>query len=211
MQVASSYGCRFSNYKKNVKMLGPSSTYDFESVFWVCALSATVFFFIRIALMVFLGLGHHDTDVDVYHDTTTPEGSESSFTILSINSVTAFLMMFGWSGLACLKGHEFSLPISLLIAFIVATFCMFFTAYLFRLAMKLTSSGDLFSMEELIDQIGSVYLQIPEEGMGKIQIPARGITRELQAISEDKKEIGAFKSVKIVRIVDSNTVSVRET
>lgn len=196
-----------------------TNTGTLENIFWFCAIGGTVFFVIRFGMLL-LGASHGDggdfQDVDMHGgdlhgDGHDGSGSDAHFSVLSINSITAFIMMFGWAGLTSYKQFTLGVIASALIALIVGVLCMFFTAYLFQAARKLVSKGTVFKIEDSVGKKASVYQRIPEQGKGRINLSVPGSnTRELDALSEDKKVIDSFKTVEIVKVVDHQTVSVRE-
>ncbi len=75
----------------------------------------------------------------------------------------------------------------------------------------MVSKGGTFSIKSTVGKKASVYQKIPADGKGRINYSLPGSnTRELDAVSEDKKDIESFKTVEIVNTIDNNTVSVRE-
>ncbi|MFC2140525.1 hypothetical protein ACFLQ1_02255, partial [Candidatus Auribacterota bacterium] len=148
-----------------------------------------------------------DVDVDGDFDVD----SDVAFELISINSLTAFFMMFGWIGLSCYKQFSLNSALSILIATAAGICCMLITAFLFRVAKKLVSQGVKFNIADTVGKVASVYLKIPTQGKGKIQISINdGMTRELAAISKDHEEIDSFQSVEIVEVIDANTVAVKK-
>lgn len=186
-----------SNFWMQLPVLG--------KVFAVCALVATIFFFIRVVLML-MG-ADADADVDVDMDVELDSGA--AFEVLSINSIVAFLMMFGWMGLAC---HiQFAMPASksIIFAILAGSASMIVTALLFKSAKSLASAGAKFTVIELVGSVGTVYQKIPEAGKGRIQIKTKnGMMREVDAIAKDKQEIASFVNIKVVSTIDDNTVEV---
>jgi hypothetical protein len=172
-------------------------------IFWLCAISGTLFFALRL-LMMLIGSDGADGDLDF-------EGSDHAFEVLSITSITAFIMMFGWSGLTCHLQYGYSSPKSILIALGVGVFAMMTIAWLFQIAKSLTSRGSVFNIDDAIGLNAQVYQEIPAKGIGKINVTMRkGFSRELDASSTDNVKIASFQSVKIVKVVDARTVSVRK-
>jgi hypothetical protein len=194
-----------------------TSTGGFETTFWVCAIGGTVFFALRIVLVVFTGFGdfgfHADglgdgggdalgVDHDMAHD------SDVAFQFLSVNSLTAFVMMFGWAGLAAYKQYGFGYFITGLIAVLAGVGMMLITSYLFVLARKLTTQGAGFSLSQAVGENASVYLRIPEGGTGKIQLNLNGILREIEAQSASGESIESFTNVKVLRVLGPSLVQV---
>lgn len=179
-------------------------------VFWCCAIGGTTFFMIRLVMML---IGNNfDMHVDDVHSGIHMDThSDAAFQLFSINSMTAFLMMFGWGGLTAYVQYKLSPTFSILIAFIVGIAAMFTIALLFKLALRLVSKGEEFKIEDTVGLNASVYQRIPADGSGKVNVSLPGgILRELDAVSEEKVEIDSFKTVKVVKVIDTKTISVRK-
>jgi len=196
-----------------------------EMVFWVCAVGGTTFFVLRVALMLFAGIGDLDAemdgdvgDLDAGHDLgadgdvhSDMDGSNVAFKLLSLNAITGFFMMFGWVGLAGFRQYGWGSALSTLAGSVAGIITMFLTGLLFQQARRLVSSGANFKVSDTLNLEGSVYTRIPAQGRGKVNIVVGDLTRELDAVSEDGVDIDSFVSVRVVRIVDGITVSVRST
>jgi len=173
-----------------------------DKLFAVCAAISTVIFLLRMLSMVAGG----DADIADAGDV-----ADASFQILSINTVTAFLMMFGWMGLAAHRQFNLSAGLALWWGLGAGGFSMLVTAWLFSAARKLTSKGSVFTIDELVGCNGSVYQQIPAKGRGRIQIKSTdGMLREVDAVSADGTVIQSFSTITVVSVVDHQTVTVKE-
>lgn len=120
-------------------------------------------------------------------------------------------MTFGWAGLAGQKQFGLGTTLSFVIASVAGGLAMFTTAYLFKLMGKLSSAGDVFSVQKTLGLSGSVYAQIPAEGRGQIRLSVNNATRFIDAISEDRTNLESFVDVTVVRVVDGTTVAVRKS
>lgn len=199
-----------------------------ELMFWSFAVFGTLFFFLRVAAMAIGGFGSDDLDADADgHFDADGDGdvvdaelvedgqghhghaSDAAFKLLSVHTVTGFCMMFGWMGLASYKQFGLGAPLSVLAAFAAGFSTMYATAWLFKMASHMTSMGASFTAKDLVGKEATVYLRIPESGRGKIQIGVDGITRFIEAVSDDGAEIDSFKVVQVTRAMDASTVAVR--
>lgn len=195
-------------------------TFDFfasadstEKLFWVFAVFGTLFFLIRVVFAIVGGFGVEDADGGGEGTADDADGSHESdvaFKLISLNSVTGFLMMFGWVGLASYKDHGLIAAQAVLAAFVGGLVTMALTAQLFRIAMNFTSKGSRFTIKSLVGANGSVYVRIPSDGRGQVQVSHNDRTRTLEAISEDHVELESFTNIKVVKVVDPRTVSVRK-
>lgn len=187
-----------------------------EIAFWSFALGGTLFFVLRLVGMVFGGFGSDhagDAGHDVGDDSGMDhpgDGTETAFKLVSVNSLTGFFMMFGWSGLTMYRQFNFGEGLSLLTAFVVGGVTMVATAYLFRAMMRMQSGGDDFSVSKTVGLTGSVYMKIPSEGRGQVKITYNGVGRLIEAISKDRVEIESFQNIRVVELFDSNTVIVQK-
>lgn len=181
------------------------STWD--PLFWASATLGTTFFLLRVIMSLFGGgFFEHDADIDdlhggVHHD-------DSLFKFLSTHSLSGFLMMFGWAGLACTV--QFNMPTgqSLLIALASGMAMLGITAMMMRAAMSLESSGAVFSSKKALGLTGTVSQRVPAHGHGKVQLVINNSTRELLAQSHDKKPIESFTVVKVLKVIDHEIVEI---
>jgi len=180
-----------------------------EQIFWICASVGTLFFLLRTIMMLVSGDGDVDVDGDGDVD-IDQDASGDAFQLISVNSITAFIMMFGWSGLTAYAQFDLGSSQSLVIAFIVGVICMLITAYLFQLAKNLVSRGNQFNINKTVGLNGAVQQTIPNKGVGRVTVTVNGMAREMNAVSENNKEIPSFTQVTIVRVVNSNTIAVKK-
>ncbi|MBN1501298.1 MAG: hypothetical protein JW982_14155 [Spirochaetes bacterium] len=191
-----------------------------DYIFFILAVFSSVFFILRVIVMIVAGGFDADASSDVsMHSDISSDGAHSvhadnsdsldSFHILSINSITAFIMIFGWIGLAAHRQFLFEEAISVFFAFLAGMSAMIATAYVFKFAMKLASSGSVFNINDLVGKKGNVYQRIDAEKGGKIQITSNDeITREIDAVSYDNSTIESFCTVEVVEVINNTTVAV---
>jgi hypothetical protein len=184
-------------------------------VFWGAAIFGSVFFILRVVLFVVGGFG---ADVDdgspldgesaqLAHSQEL-EASDGAFKLLSLNSITGFIAMFGWAGLAAYSQYGLPFPVALLIAGGSGLGVLFITAALFYFAMRLKSPGAEFDINRAVGSTAEVYLRIAPSGMGKISFVVNGTKRECNAVSGSGEAIPSFEKVTITGVVDSHTVKV---
>jgi membrane protein implicated in regulation of membrane protease activity len=181
-----------------------------ERIFWICALTGSLFFLLKVVTAMFSSFGDHSSLSEVDGDPDL-SSSDQAFKLFSIHSLTGFFMMFGWVGLASYKQFMFSSELSTLIAFIGGLLMMIITSMMFKLAAYFVSPGSSFSLDQLKGKYATVYQEIPADGTGKIHITVDGILREVQAVSLTKKKINSFTHVEIVQVPGNQTVVVSES
>lgn len=199
-----------------------------EVTFWCFAIFGTVFFFLRVMLMVVGGFGAEDLDGDVDGDLDMdPDGdlhggheteahhsdsltaSDAAFKLLSIHTLTGFFMMLGWVGLTCYKQFGLSAPISSALAFVGGIATMYMIAFMYKTMLSLASPGARFNIEDMVGKNATVYQRILDDGVGQVQYSDKGISRTVDAVSEDKKTIDSFEMVEVVRVMSPRRVMVK--
>ena len=190
-----------------------------EKTFLVCALIGSTLFLIR-TILFFIG-GDADTDVDgdihidghldfdggIDADVDVSDishiDSAASFHIFSLHGITGFFMMFGLIGLAMSKQSNLGPAISVLGGLISGIITMWLVAKIFMSMKKLQSDGTL-NLNNAIGQEGTVYLNIPAEGTGKVQVVVQERLKIFNAVSAKKEEIKTGENIKILKVVSGN-------
>ena len=175
--------------------------------FGVPAVIGSVFFVLRMVLMLVGGdLGHGGMDahgVDVHHG-----DSSDAFKLLSVQSIAAFLMGFGWGGLAAHVGADWPWTASTLFAFGCGIGMVWLLAMLLRAMISLQSSGNV-SLDDAVGVEADVYVTVPAEGHGRGQV--RVVINNRQRICNAVTQGEALPSrsrVRIINVNKDNTVTV---
>ena len=191
--------------------------FDQEALlFTVPALLGTAVFLVRLGLMTIVGIGHdldvpHDVDiphdVDLGHDVESGD-STAAFNLLSIQSVAAFLMGFGWGGVGGLIGFEWSFPRSLLLGFGFGVVLVWLLGILMKAMYDLQSSGNV-RVEDAVGIEGQVYANVPTggEGRGQVRVVIDDRARIYNAVS-DGDPIKTGSRVRVVRVNEDRTLTV---
>ncbi len=183
-----------------------------DKFFAFCAILGGLLFLARMVLM-FLG-AHDGMDVDAHGDFGAGHGdaghtdTDMSFKLLTFQGLTAFFMMFGLVGLGMHYQSGMGTTISVFAAMAAGVGSMWIIARIFALMMRLEESGTL-DLKQAIGEEGTVYLNIPADGTGKVQVAVDDRLREFEAYAKDKIEIKTGERVKVVWI-DSDDVLVVE-
>lgn len=181
-----------------------------ERVFFFCAVVSGLFFLLRIALLL-VGVGHGTGDLtphmDMTHDTHIVGSSDTSFQLLSIQSLTAFFLMFGLVGLTLTRGSGINEGLAILGAFVAGLGTMFLIAYITALMFRLQSSGTM-DVRKAVGEEGTVYLTIPADGTGQAQISVQNRLSIFDAVAADKKPIKTGEHIKVVRVTEGKILVV---
>ena len=172
-------------------------------------IGGTLFLF-RIVMQVFGAGDHGDLDASADIDLSDGDighGTVSSFQLLSLQGISSFLMMFGLVGLALYE--QSGLPAFLAVpgALAAGLGSVWIVGKIFVYMMRLQSSGNL-DPSSAAGQEGIVYLTVPPEGKGKVQINIQNRQREYEAISDRKEELKTGARVRVVRVINGNVMVV---
>jgi hypothetical protein len=200
-----------------------------ETVFLGSAVIGGTLFLLRMLTLVIGGLdfGDHDIPADFdggldggldadlggdFHGDVGFDGevdhpsADFSFKFLSLQGLTAFFMMFGIVGLALLRANLWPL-ISISGGTVAGLFTVWVIGMIFTLMRQLQSEGTL-QIKNAIGQQGSVYLTIPANASGQVQVAVQGSLKIFDAISDDKKKIATGEKIKVVNVIDNKTLVV---
>ncbi len=172
-------------------------------------------FLIRLVL-VFAGMGDHDTgagddlDVDDAHggDAHHHADADLDFKLLSLQGLTAFFMVFGLVGLAMSRGSGFLAVPSVVVGLLAGGLVVFVLKKMFQGFGKLQHSGTL-ELKNAIGQEGTVYLTIPGNEPGKVNVVIQGRLQLFDALSQDQEKIETGARVKVIDLTNGNVLVVR--
>jgi hypothetical protein len=178
----------------------------FEKIYWVVALIASA---ILIILLILTLLGGDAEDMDAGDVDVDVEGDYGiGFQFLSFKNLMGFLTIFGWSGIACLD-EGLSKGLTVLISIVCGLLMMFAMASLFYYLGKLQSSGTL-RLKSALNQVGEVYLTIGagRSKIGKVSITVQGTLRELEALTDEEKDLVLGNVVRVKDITENGLLIV---
>lgn len=203
-----------------------------EQVYLMCAIFGGGLFILRTILML-AGFGGSDTDVDtdletnvdIHMDTGSGDldydhghfedidhgdhgDHDAGLKLLTIQGITAFIMMFGLTGFAFSRSSLLGSILTAGVGILVGLFAMWLIAKGFALMRSLQSTGTM-RISDAIGEEGTIYLTIPAEGIGKIQITISGRLMVMDAVSQDKVELKTGERACVSEITSGGMLSVR--
>lgn len=169
--------------------------------FYAIAISTSFLMVLQLIMMI---VGFDGDDMD----DGDSEGGDGDVKLLSIRTVTAFFAGFGWTGVAALNSGS-SLGVAMLLAIGVGSIFMGSVILLMRALYAMRHSGTL-DYRNAIGQVGSVYLRIPPamSNPGQIEVTVQGRLRVVQAFTGSETEIANQTRVRVVDVMDQNTLIV---
>jgi len=178
--------------------------------FTLAAVLGTALFLLRIAMML-LGGGdvdfHHDVSTDNFADAHHGDPSDS-FKLISIQSVAAFLMGFGWAALGSLLGQGWNPLVSALVGVVGGVAIVWLLGLSLKAVYDLQTSGNV-DTEQAVGCEGTVYVGIPAqgEGRGQVLVVVDDRQRTYDAISIGPPILSQAR-VRVIAVSDSNTLAV---
>ncbi len=125
----------------------------------------------------------------------------------SVQNISAFLMVFGLIGLGLTRYSGINTFIATIVGFICGTITAFVFTKMTQAVMRMSSSGNK-KISSALGKVGTVYLRIPKEGTGQIQVTVSGRFEICDAESIDKEEIPYGEKVQVVGIKKGNILRV---
>ncbi len=201
-----------------------------EQVFYIIGLASTLVVFLQMLLLLLgftqeLDMAEGGTDVDGFDpggvdadldmdldadaDLDVDDSGGSGLRLISVRTVMAFFVGFGWSGALAME-NGFAVTRSTLIALGGGAVFMGIVYYIMTFFLSLRHSGSL-DYRSAIGKPATVYLDIPpnKSGTGKVQVKIQGRVKTIDAVSEEAKKIDSQSRVQVVGLQDENTVIVK--
>lgn len=170
----------------------------FEIFFLICAFVGGFFVVVRLVMQFVGAVDDFDMDIDTDIDAEHSD-SDVGFKLLSMHSLTSFLMMFGLVGLALYRQSGVGFVPSILGATLGGFFSVWVIGRLFALFAGMQSSGTLQTAES-VGSTGTVYMTIPEDGTGRVTINFKNRLREFDASTNGRVRLETGVMVKVVQV-----------
>jgi membrane protein implicated in regulation of membrane protease activity len=180
-----------------------------DLAFLAAALLGGIVFVVRL-ITQFAGIEHHDvTDMAPDNIDSHLGDSDLSFKLLTIQGVSGFLLMFGLVGLL-LNREILTGPLVAMVGAVIAGFlALLLIQQSYQSMFKMQTSGNI-DFKQALNQEGTVYLTIPEEGEGQIQIPFQNKMHIVSAVSKHRQAIPTGSKVKVLDIEKKNVLIVEK-
>ena len=175
-----------------------------QLIFASSAVLGGVLFLLWFALMMIGGIaadvfdGIFGTDFDAM-------GADASFKALTFQGIMAFMMFFGLGGLYVLEGDSDQTSLAIVVGSVTGFASMYGTGKLFQLFVSLQSDGTI-DMDDSIGSVGTIYLRIPEGGIGQIQVESGNAMRTYNAKSEDGQGMATGEFAEVIDVFSSTLI-----
>ena len=173
-----------------------------ETVFFSMATFGGSIFVIS-TIIQFLGGGDADSvDGALADGDTGSDGGEPGFKVFSIQSIGAFSLVSGSTGLALSKDLGLPEGVSVMAAIGAGGAILWFMSLIFKTFLRFSSNGALDYSQALLEE-GDVYLTVPADGTGLIQLNIQGRLVTASARTLDGQSIPTGSRV-VVREIDQD-------
>ena len=182
-----------------------------EVIYWASTIIGGTLFILRLGMML-IGGGMSDDGVDAALDAGDMPGDHAdadiSFKLLSVQGLTSFFMMFGLVGLALLRANLHEL-ITVVGGILAGLAMVAITGVVFTQMKRLQTEGTI-NIQNTVGTDGTVYLTIPKNGTGQVQIIAQGSLKIFDAVSSNKNQIATGEKVRVTGVASGNTLIVEK-
>lgn len=174
------------------------------------ALSTAVGAALLVLRLVLMMLGAGDAgDVDVPEDADfdVADASDASFRVMSVQGLMAFFLMFGLVGLALSREAQLGGAVAFVGALTAGIAAMVVIGLIYLFFQRMQSSGNIV-MRNAVGMEGTVYLTIPADGTGQIQVSIQGRLRVEDALTESGRPLSTGTPVRVTGLRGSQTLIV---
>jgi membrane protein implicated in regulation of membrane protease activity len=163
-------------------------------IYYYIATFSMILFVLKILIFIFVG-----GDSEVVADFNSEIDTDCSFNFLSVQSIIAFFMGFGWTGYPCLVQFEFGQVKSFIFALIVGLIFFFVNAGL-MFAVKKLEKKVVKDKTTALNEVGQAYINFAPKSKGQVEIVINGQLSVVDAMNNSDEEIKAFDIVEVVKI-----------
>jgi hypothetical protein len=173
-----------------------------KQIFYAIGLFSLAVLLLQI-LLTLIGVGHHDADFSGHGDHDTGIG------LLTVRTVTAFFVGFGWTG-AIMLNRGYSMTAAIAAGTATGVVFLLATAFLIRNLLRLQSGGGNVDYNNAIGLIGTVYTTVPaaEAGGGQIELMIQGRLMMAEAYTKAAWNLKPNSKAKVVALIGRSTLLV---
>jgi len=174
-----------------------------RQIFYAIGIISLGILLIQIFLAV-IGLdGHHDADLSGHGD------HDSGIGLITVRTVTAFFVGFGWTG-AIMLNRGYSVIAAIFAGTAVGMAFLLATWFLIHNLLRLQSSGGNVDYNNAIGTVGTVYTTIPaaEAGGGQLELMIQGRLMMAEAYTKATWNLKPNSKAKVVALIGRSTLLV---
>jgi len=174
-----------------------------EKIFYGIAFASSLVMFVQFVLTLIGGV------FDVADSEFEIEGTDGDLGVLSIRTICAFFVGFGWGGITALNMYDGDIFIATIAGFITGSLFLFAVLWTMRGLHSLKEDGTV-DIKNSVGTNGRVYLPVPpnREGTGLVQVVIQGREREVVALTDSAEELENRTRITVLEQIDPQTVLV---
>ena len=174
-----------------------------KQIFYAIGLLSLAILLLQI-LLVAIGIGHHgDADFSGHAD------HDSGVGLLTVRTVTAFFVGFGWTGVIMLN-HGYSIVAAIVAGAATGMLFLLTTWFLIHNLLRLQSGGGNVDYKNAIGSVGTVYITIPaaETSGGQIELNIQGRLMMAEAYTKAPWSLKPNSKARVVALIGQSTLLV---
>jgi uncharacterized membrane protein YfcA len=173
-----------------------------KQIFYAIGLFSLAVLLLQIVLTL-IGVGHHDADFSGHGD------HDSGMGLLTVRTVTAFFVGFGWTGVLMLN-RGYSTPAAIAAGTGTGALFLFTTWFLIHNLLRLQSTGGNVDYNNALGTVGTVYVTIPaaEAGGGQIELTIQGRLMMAEAYTKAARNLLPNSKARVVGLIGQSTLLV---
>ncbi len=173
-----------------------------RQIFYAIGIVALAVLLLQLVLTLVGVDAHHDADLSGHGD------HPSGLGLLSIRTVTAFFVGFGWGG-ATLLNHGYSVPVAIAGGSGLGLLFLLGTAFLIRNLLRLQSSGNL-DYRNALGVVGTIYSTVPaaEKGGGQLELVLQGRLMMAEAYTKAAHDLKPGSKARVIELIGLSTLLV---
>ena len=174
-----------------------------RQIFYAIGIFSLGILLIQILLAVVGMDGHHDADISGHGD------HDSGIGLITVRTVTAFFVGFGWTG-AIMLNNGYSVVAAIFAGAAVGTGFLLGTWFLIHNLLRLQSSGGNVDYNNAIGIVGTVYTTIPaaEAGGGQLELMIQGRLMMAEAYTKASWNLKPNSKAKVIGLIGRSTLLV---
>jgi len=177
-----------------------------EKIFYGIAFASSLVMFIQLVLTLIGGA------FDVADGEFEVEGTDGDLGVLSIRTICAFFVGFGWGGITAMNiwpDHPNKMLISTASGGLCGTVFLWTVWKTMKGLHSLKSDGTI-DYANAVGNVGTVYIPVhpSRKGGGQIRVKVQGRERIILAVTDSETEIGNLEKVRVLEKIDQQTVLV---
>lgn len=150
--------------------------------------------------------GVHASHGEDSHHTAEGHDKTDALRLFTLRGIIAFLSIGGWMGVAAIDWNISNI-LAVVLALAAGWLALWFVAWTIRAFVRMQQSGNV-NMENAVGRDGEVYLTIPENGHGKVNVIVQDRLCEMDAVTKAGRSIKTGEKITVLGIASEGVLLV---